>query len=108
MQKTEEEAALMRGKSSKNDKRDANEAEIVLNLRKVGATVELLSPRRGSKGVPDLLVGYRGVNYLLEVKTPEGEVSDDQLEWIECWRGQVVEIRSVGGALKAIGAIRKL
>lgn len=44
------------------------------------------------KGVPDLLVGYRGRNFLLEVKDgkkPPSQIqlTPDQVEWHESWRG---------------------
>ncbi len=45
---------------------DRNQPEIVAALRAAGATVEYLHAVGG--GCPDLLVGYRGANYVLEVK----------------------------------------
>ena len=45
---------------------DANQTEIVKALRQVGASVQSLAST--GKGCPDLLVGFRGVNWLLEVK----------------------------------------
>jgi hypothetical protein len=45
---------------------DANQREVVAALRGAGATVQLL--HAVGEGCPDLLVGYRGGNYLLEVK----------------------------------------
>lgn len=50
-------------------RRDPGEESIVAHLRAVGALVWRLS----SKGLPDLLCGYRGVWLLLEVKAPAGE-----------------------------------
>jgi hypothetical protein len=88
--------------------RDANEAEIVAALEAVGATVERLDTP------VDLLVGYRGRNFLLEVKAPlgprggrsAGRYTDDQAEWHRSWRGQRAVVRSVDDALRAIGAKR--
>lgn len=45
---------------------DANQREIVCALRKMGATVVILSAL--GCGVPDLLVGFRNKNFLFEVK----------------------------------------
>ena len=45
---------------------DANQAEIVKALRKVGATVQPL--HRVGQGCPDLAVGHGGVNHMIEVK----------------------------------------
>jgi Holliday junction resolvase len=49
-------------------RRDANEPSIVQALRKIGARVERIS----GPDLPDLLVGFRGQWYPLEVKTAKG------------------------------------
>ncbi len=46
---------------------DRNHVEIVAALRGVGASVQDLAAV--GKGCPDLLVGYRGQNYVIEVKS---------------------------------------
>lgn len=81
-------------------KRDANEAAIVAALTDLGAVVIPLS----IKGVPDLLVGWRGENFLLEVKAAKGELTTDQHSFFARWRGDAEIVRSVDDALKAIGA----
>ncbi len=45
---------------------DSNQALIVETLRGVGAKVEFLAPL--GRGVPDLLVAFRGKWYVVEVK----------------------------------------
>lgn len=82
---------------------DANQPEIVAALRAVGASVRPIHTL--GAGVPDLLVGWRGGNYLLEVKTPTGELTPAERKFAECWRGQAATVRSVDDALQAIGAI---
>ena len=57
---------------------DENQAEIVRNLRKLGASVEPALARCGS-GCPDLLVGYRKRWLLLEVKAPKGKLEPAQV-----------------------------
>jgi len=49
---------------------DVNQAAIVRALRESGASVAVLSSV--GRGLPDLLVGFQGVNFLLEVKNLEG------------------------------------
>lgn len=80
-------------------KRDLVEPEIITALRAVGATVQPLS----AKGCPDLLVGYKGVNYLLEVKTGKAKLTEDEQTWHILWQGQVTIVRSVEDALAIIG-----
>ncbi len=87
-------------------KADANQAAIVAALRGVGASVALTHPLGG--GFPDLTVGFRGVNYLLEVKNLDGKgdrLTDDERRWHDEWRGRVHVVRTVDEALKRIGAI---
>lgn len=74
-------------------------------LRQVGATVVDLSAV--GKGCPDLLVGHRGVTYLLEVKNVKGKnkTTPDQDVFYAWWRGAPVTIvRTADEALQAIGA----
>lgn len=80
-------------------RRDANESEIIEALTRAGASVVQLSV----KDVCDLLVGFEGVNYLLEVKTEKGSLSDGQFAFFESWDGQCAVVRSVEDALKVIG-----
>lgn len=82
-------------------RRDANEPEIVEALETAGATVVRLS----AGNVPDLLVGYMGVNLLFEIKAEKGKLRPGQERFIEDWCGQVTVVRSIDDALRAIGAI---
>lgn len=70
---------------------DANQGEVVAGFRCAGATVQSLAPV--GDGCPDLLIGFRGRNYLVEVKDgskpPSARgLTRDQMEWVEGWRGQ--------------------
>jgi hypothetical protein len=87
---------------------DANQREVVAALRSAGATVQLL--HAVGDGCPDLLVGYRGGNYLLEVKDgskpPSAQKLTPQQEiWHQDWRGHRVVVNSPEAALAAIGVI---
>lgn len=82
-------------------KRDGNEAEIVDALVEIGATVQRISAR----GVADLLCGFRGRNYLLEVKAKKGMMTDDQVKFRDNWQGQYKAVWSIEDALREIGAI---
>lgn len=85
---------------------DDNQAEIVADLRAIGATVAILSKVGG--GVPDLLVGWRGTNYLFEVKNLNGRgarFTPAEGDFIASWKGQVCAILNTQDILKIIGAI---
>lgn len=60
---------------------DDNQPEIVKALRKlVGVSVEL--------DKDDLLVGYKGATYWIEVKTgPKAKIKDSQKKLLEEWQG---------------------
>ena len=80
-------------------RKDENEALIVEALEAIGASVQSL----GGKGIPDLLVGYLGANYLLEVKAGSAKLNPDQMKWHADWLGQVKVIRTIADAFLAIG-----
>lgn len=80
-------------------RRDSNEPEIVQALLASGCTVVRLS----AKGCPDLLVGFHGINYLIEVKEVKGNLTYDQIEFHETWGGQVAIVRTIEQALEVIG-----
>ena len=83
---------------------DQNQGEIVDALISAGASVDSLA---GVKfGVPDLLVGFRGINYLIEVKADSrrGKLTPAQIEWHAKWRGAVSVAHNIDEALEIIGA----
>jgi hypothetical protein len=78
---------------------DANAKGIKAALIAVGATVDHRCPL-------DWLVGFRGANYLLEVKTAKGKLRPSQERFFAGWQGQKALVRTEQEALKAVGAIR--
>lgn len=77
---------------------DANQAEIVQALRAVGALPVYI------KEPCDLVVGYRGKNFLLEVKNRDGkdELTKAQVEFIATWPGQFEVVRTPDEALRVV------
>lgn len=82
---------------------DTNHAEVVNALRAAGATVK--STASLGKGFPDLVVGWRNRNWLMEVKTETGKLTADESRFFDEWGGMVWLVRSPDDALKVIGAI---
>ena len=78
---------------------DVNQREIVHALRTLGATVQDLSGV--GSGCPDLLIGYRGVTILIEVKRDaKAKLTTHQVEWHNSWRGGLVaRIESIDEAI---------
>ena len=85
---------------------DANQTAIVRSLRDAKATVQHL--HAVGQGCPDILVGYRGKNYLMEIKdgskVPSARaMTAPQIEWHNGWRGQVAVVTTVAEALAVLG-----
>lgn len=88
---------------------DDNQPQIVRGLRAVGAAVQSIATL--GKGCPDLLVGWGGKNYLLEVKDgskapSKRKLTRDELEWSTAWKGQYAVVKDLDEALVVIGALR--
>ena len=76
---------------------DVPQNAIAAALRSLGFTIQHLGKVRN--GCPDMMVAKGGVNYLIEVKSPKETLSTAQREWHAKWRGQVVILESVLGAV---------
>ena len=62
----------------------------------------------GKKGVPDLLVGFRGVNFLIEVKShSKAKLTPDQVVFFGTWCGQVSVVYSVEEAISLVTSGKK-
>ena len=80
---------------------DNNQLDIVKAFRSMGATVLNLSGV--GKGCPDLLIGYKNISVLVEVKSKTGKFTEPQLKFMEQWQGGAVNrIDSVDGAIRLI------
>ena len=82
---------------------DDNQQEIVDALRDIGVSVLVLS--QVGFGCPDLLIGWRKNNYLLEIKTENGKLRKSQIEFFDTWKGRVFIVRSVDEAIELLDCI---
>jgi len=84
---------------------DANQSEIVEALRAAGAQVQSLAAV--GRGVPDLLVGFRGRLFLFEVKQLGAALTPDEARWHGQWGDDMplFVVRSAEDALQKLGAI---
>ena len=76
-------------------------------LRKMGAIVHDLS--KNGKGIPDLLIGYKGVTSLAEVKSStKASYTKDQIRFNEQWKGEkVYRINDLDDAVAMLKEIDK-
>lgn len=87
---------------------DANQPEIVEQLRAAGMSVE--PTHAVGAGFPDLVVGVTlscgcRFTFLVEVKMPRGQLNARQQRWHKQWTGQVLVITE---AQQMIDYIRRL
>jgi len=84
---------------------DENQREIINLFKQIGAGVVVLSDI--GNGVTDLLIGYQGKNYLIEIKNPvrKWKYTNKQKIWHEYWPGQKATITTKEEALKILGII---
>ena len=85
----------------KHGRRDANHHEIIAALRQAGCSI--LDLADVGHGCPDLLIGYAGRDWLIEVKTERGELTSDEVRFMQTWHGHVAVVNSVEAALAVIG-----
>ena len=86
---------------------DANQKETVDALRSVGALVAITSAL--GNGFPDIVVGFRGRLYLVEIKDGRSppsatKLTKDEQAFHTKWAGYVHIIYSIDDALTLIGA----
>jgi Holliday junction resolvase len=84
---------------------DANQAEIVAALRKIGCRVMPMHAMGG--GFPDLLVSFRGLLTLIEVKDgskpPSArQLTPAQVKWHAEWGEDVRVVKSIDEAIEAV------
>ena len=84
---------------------DDNQKQITSQLRKLGYSVCILSDV--GKGVPDLLVGKGGTNWLIELKDgskpPSRQaLTEHEQKFHDSWRGQVNTCNSLEQILLTI------
>ena len=85
---------------------DRNQPAIVSALRDVGASVQSLASL--GDGVPDILVEFRKVLFLMEIKDPakppsKRQLTPDQVEWHRRWGGPVHIVETIEDAFNVIG-----
>ena len=89
---------------------DANQRTVVKTFRQLGWSFAITSDV--GRGFPDGVGGYRGRNYLIEIKDGAKPLSaqkltPDQVVFHEAWRGQVIIIRSVQDVIDLTNRLNK-
>ena len=85
---------------------DSNHAEIIKALRKI-PKLSVFSTHEVGKGFPDIVIGYKGINYLIEIKdgkkSPSArKLTDAEIEFHLNWKGQKAVIKNIDELLEII------
>lgn len=73
-------------------RRDSNHGPLAKLAARIGATHLDLSQL--GDNAPDAIWGFRGVNYLVEIKRPGKKLKPGQEDFRRTWRGQVHTVRT--------------
>lgn len=89
----------------KYGKTDSNQTEIVSKLRQLGVSV--FSTASMGDGFPDIVVGSKGVNYLIELKDgkkppSQRKLTADEIKFHNSWKGSVHVANSFEECLEVI------
>ena len=89
---------------------DRNQPAITRLFRQLGATVQHL--HTVGQGCPDLLIGYQGLNGLVEIKDPEQppskrKLTGDEEKWHKHWNGQVEIIETQEDVVIFLSRLRR-
>lgn len=79
---------------------DVNQSQIVAAFRALGCSVK--PAHAVGEGFPDLVVGYRGNDYLVEVKTPSGKLTPQQEQFRSDWQGSYHVARTTDDVINLV------
>jgi Holliday junction resolvase len=93
------------GYSKRNAKKDGNQTRLVNQLRACGISVAIT--HRLGDGFPDIVAGWQGKNYLLEIKDPaqvpsKRKLSKDEEIFRDAWKGQYDIVETLDDVLQII------
>jgi hypothetical protein len=85
---------------------DSNHAEIIKALRKI-PNLSVFSTHEVGKGFPDIVIGYKGINYLIEIKDgnkpPSArKLTPDEVKFHQEWSGKISTIKNLDELLQII------
>ena len=88
----------------RGSKPDLNHGEIRDGLRAIIGKQCVRDTKDVGGGLPDLMVGFQGVNYFLENKTNEkSTLTPAEEKFHSTWEGQIDIVHSLDEAMKVIG-----
>lgn len=86
---------------------DDNQSEIVKALRKIPNVSVAVTSQLG-QGYTDITIGFKGVNYLVEIKDGnkpkhQQKLTDDEERFHKSWTGQIAVCSNLDEILELLG-----
>ncbi len=81
---------------------DSNQNDIVTGLRQIFGDDVVFDLSAAGRGCPDIIIGVRGRNIFMEIKTDSGKLTPDQRIFHRNWDGQVAVVTTLEEALDVI------
>lgn len=86
---------------------DDNQKEIVKQLRQIPNLSIAITSQLG-KGFPDFIIGYKSLNYMIELKDgskveSKRKLTPDEVIFHESWKGQINVCNNIEEIFKLIG-----
>lgn len=87
-------------------KADNNQSELVKQMRKIPG-VKVAHTHTVGKGFPDVVISFRGTNYLLEIKDPSKpksarKLTPDEERFHGEWTGSIHIVETLNDVLKIL------
>ena len=88
---------------------DSNHKEIIDCCRKI-PSISVFSTHMVGKGFPDIVIGYKGLNYLVEIKDgkkskSQKKLTDDEISFHELWKGQIIVAENINDIMRMLKII---
>jgi hypothetical protein len=88
---------------------DANHKQMIDGLRKIPG-ISIFSTHMVGKGFPDIVIGYKGINYLVEIKDgaktkSRKKLTDDEIKFHGSWLGQIMIAENIDDVLRLLKII---
>lgn len=73
-------------------------------------SLSIFSTHMVGKGFPDVVIGYKGLNYLVEIKDGKKSKSQkkltiDEIKFHESWNGQIIVVENIDDVLRMLKII---
>ena len=89
---------------------DDNQKALVRQMRQIpGLTVA--HTHTIGQGFPDVVIAFRGINYLLEIKDPSKppsarKLTPDEIAFHQNWTGQIATVMTIDDVLNLINPLK--